>query len=227
MLYVQSTKYPLLQSQALAFQIGDGISPAQIGGNPSTPAPLLDPFSANPDGDPTTLPAPRPPLLSSVGDGFVALVASDATQPTTVTLQGSGFQAGGAVVVDVDGLQTSLSPASVSENQVQVQLPPALFKLRTYTFDFQVNLQNLNPGNPPLHAQQQNNSGKVIFRDRPLYAAAEPNYRLGGFHPRNPQKTNHPDPFNYYLMVPEQTRCPPSPSPLQASRVHPHHPPHP
>jgi hypothetical protein len=206
-LYVQSTQFPILMSDPLDFQIGDGIPLAQLAGSSNQITPT-DNGAIITDRDP--IPAqPVPPVLTSVGDGFVPLAASDATQATEVTLQGSGFQSGGTVAVSVDGFQTMLTPDSVSDSQIQLKLPPSLFKLRTYTFDLQVNLQNGNPGQHPPHAHQQNNSGKVIFRDQPLYAAKGPNYRLGGFHRRSPNKNDPNVGFDYYLMVPEQSNCAP------------------
>jgi hypothetical protein len=167
-LHVQSNQYPALVSQALDFEIGDGSTFTQTYSGPTAPAPRdLESMITDRFAPPR---APAPLLISSVGDGFVPLAASDATQPTAVTLQGAGFQPGNTVVVSVDGFQTPLSPNSVADNQVQLQLPPSLFKLRAYTFDFQINLQNAIPGQHPPHAQQLNNSGKVIFKNQPAYA---------------------------------------------------------
>jgi hypothetical protein len=141
--------------------------------------------------------APNAPALNAVADGFVPLADSNATQPTLVMLQGSGFQPGASVIVNVDGTETSLPADSVADSQVGVKIPPPLFSLKTYTFDFQINLQQATGGHP-LHAQVHANAGKVTFKNQLLYAAGTKR-NLGGFHQRTTAPNNPPD---YFLMVP-------------------------
>jgi hypothetical protein len=198
-LFVASAQDPTLSSQRLDFQVG---------GDPivfpdSTIDTPVDPATIPPDGSDGYVipPQPAPPILSSVGDGFVALATSGAKQPITVVLQGSNFQAGASVVVNVEGSETTLSPTSISDTQAQVQVPPSLFQLKTYTFDLQLNLlqqQQGNPANPAnqVHAQQQGNAGKVYFRDQDKFAWN----KLGGFHRRFTAPGTRQ---LYYLMVPE------------------------
>jgi hypothetical protein len=206
-LHVESGKFPDLKSQEVNFEIGDASNPVQIAGQPTATTPT-NPTDGTADG--VVLPAPpQSPVLTSVGDGFVALAPAGTTEPTTVMLQGSGFQQGSSVVVDIDGTQTMLSPVSVSDNQIEVQVPASLFGLRTYTFDFQVNLVQGQPGHHPPHAAQQANAGKVIFQNQQLYAAG-PKRNLGGFHTRTIAPNT---PLEYFLMVPEQSSCAPPSAP--------------
>jgi hypothetical protein len=189
-LYAQSTEYPILTSQQIPFQIGQPMTTANA--TDTSAYGSFDPTSSLSDAAPIppSLPAP---VIQSVGDGFVSLAASGATQSTTLTLQGSGFESGAIVAINVDGAITPITPTATSASQIQAQIPPPVFQQRTYTFDFQVNPQ----ASQPLHIQFKANTGKITFQDQNQYLASH----LGGFHSRTTSATAAPD---YFLMVPEQ-----------------------
>lgn len=177
-LHAESSQDPALKSQAINFEI---LNTANI----------LQPAT--------------PPVITAVGDGFVRLATSPSDPATTVTLEGSNFQPGSQVVINVDGVTTTVPATSVSPTTLQAQIPAQTFDLKTYTFSLDLQLQGAAAqGQPHPRARQKANTHKVTFDNVAQYDGApgfSPLAGLGGFHTRtlNQNPGTFPD---YFLMVP-------------------------
>lgn len=193
-LHAESSQDSFLRSAEVGFEV---LNTFNVQSSP------LDPNGLNPL---NTMVVTNLPNITTVADGYVPLAGSASAPPTAVTLQGSNFQTGASVVLDVDGVQTPLPAASSSPNQVEVQVPASLFDVKTYSFTLLLQVHNANPAQAHPQAQQQAATHQVYFGNQARYSGPPGGpanlYNLGGFHRRNTDIHAAGHPRDYFLMVP-------------------------
>jgi len=138
---------------------------------------------------------PAGPEAISINDGFVSLPDSSATQPTTVTISGNGFQAGAQVSASVDGIDQALPTVFVSPSIVQATVPKPLWSQKNLNVSLNVALTaSSTTPNPKASAK--------IAKTKLTFSAAKNQGFCGGFFREHVGTVSATNPESLFLMVP-------------------------